>query len=117
MGVVYHANYLVWFEVARSQLFWERVGTAPSEFFQTWGLPLYECYVQYLRPCRYDDEVTVVAKVTEVRSRRLRFEYMVINETDGVMAAEGYTVHHCTNAEGQPVALPPNLREAMQPDE
>jgi acyl-CoA thioester hydrolase len=113
MGVVHHAVYPVWFEVARTALShavgvpytdWERRGVL---------LMVGELTCRYRRPARYDDEVTVGVRVGEVASRRVVFEYRV-EGPDGTVLAEGETRHvvvdHVT---GRPTTLPDELRSSL----
>jgi acyl-CoA thioester hydrolase len=113
MGVVHHAVYPVWFEVARSALAralgvpygeWERDGTF---------LVVAELRCRYRRPARYDEEVTVLVRVSEVASRRVVFSYRV-ERASGELLVEGETVHLTVDrATGRPTLLPAHLRGAL----
>jgi acyl-CoA thioester hydrolase len=113
MGVVHHAVYPVWFEVARTALShavgvpytdWERRGVL---------LMVGELTCRYRRPARYDDEVTVGVRVGEVASRRVVFEYRV-EGPDGTVLAEGETRHVVVDrVTGRPTTLPDELRSSL----
>jgi acyl-CoA thioester hydrolase len=97
MGVVHHAVYPVWFEVARSAL------------SHAAGVPV----CRYRRPARYDDDVTVWVRVGSVASRRVVFEYRV-EGPDGNLLVEGETRHLVVDrASGHPRVLPPELRASL----
>jgi acyl-CoA thioester hydrolase len=113
MGVVHHAVYPVWFEVARTALShavgvpyidWERRGVL---------LMVGELRCRYRRPARYDDQVTVWVRVGEVASRRVVFEYRV-EGPDGAVLAEGETRHVVVDrVSGRPTVLPEELRASL----
>lgn len=110
MGVVYHSNYLVWLEVARTDMIRAHGITYQDLEHQGYGLAVAEASVRYLAPARYDDEIAVTAKLTDVRSRSLRFEYDVARAEDGQMLATAYTALVSVDpATGKPVALPPPI--------
>jgi acyl-CoA thioester hydrolase len=113
MGVVHHAVYPVWFEVARTALS-HAVGI-PYTDWEAAGVLLMvgELECRYRRPARYDDEVTVWVRVASVASRRVVFEYRV-DGPDGTVLAEGETRHVVVDrATGRPVVLPTALRESL----
>ena len=99
MGIVYHSNYLIWFEVGRAELFRE-VGL-PYTLFEEQGLGLavVEASCRYRRPALYDDDLIVVTKVEEFSSRKVTFTYQVLR--DNTLLAEGKTVHVFINKEGK----------------
>jgi acyl-CoA thioester hydrolase len=112
MGVVYYANYLVWFEVARTD--WLRETGWSYREMETAGvsLPVIEAYCQYLQPARYDDEIEIRTRATLLSPVRLRFDYeLVRNET---LLSSGHTVHAAVDAGGRPCRLPARVRELLQ---
>jgi acyl-CoA thioester hydrolase len=114
MGVVHHAVYPVWFEVARSALS-HAMGVPYTAWESAGVLPMVgELTCRYRRPARYDDEVTVWVRVGAVASRRVVFEYRV-NGPDGSVLAEGETRHVAVDrATGRPTVLPPELRASLE---
>ena len=100
MGIVYHANYLVWFEVGRSELF--RDLNLPYTQFEEQGLGLavIEVSCRYRKPSRYDDELVIVTGLDHISSRAATFSYRVYR--DETLLAEGKTVHVFINREGRP---------------
>jgi acyl-CoA thioester hydrolase len=113
MGVVHHAVYPVWFEVARSAL--SHALGMPYTAWESAGVLLMvgELTCRYRRPARYDDEVTVWVRVGEVASRRVVFEYRV-SAADGAVLAEGETRHVVVDrTTGRPTVLPTQLRASL----
>lgn len=106
MGVAYYANYLVWFEVGRSQ-FCNDCGFSYRDMEQETGLFLIvaEAYCRYRSPARYEDDLIVSTRLTELARRTLRFSYE-INRGDGAPIAEGHTLHVLINKEGKLSSMP-----------
>jgi acyl-CoA thioester hydrolase len=116
MGVVYHANYLVWFEVGRGDCMRE-VGVPYTEFERR-GIfvPVVEATIRWRSPARYDELVDVQTSVAELSPARVRFAYRIVRPADGTLLCEGFTVHAFV-AGGRPSALPkaaPDLYEALK---
>ncbi|MGI6208530.1 MAG: acyl-CoA thioesterase [Anaerolineae bacterium] len=110
-GIAYHSNYLVWFEVGRSEYFRATVGESPGEFFRHYGMPVVEAALRYHAPCRYDDELVIRTQVTQVRSRSIRFDYTIHRcDGDAALVAEGHTVHFCVDSTGVPCRIPDQVR-------
>jgi len=113
MGVVYYANYLVWFEVARADLL-RTLGWSYREMeIAGISLPVIEAQCQYLRPARYDDEIEVKTEGRMVSPVRMEFQYQVIRKEDQILAATGRTVHAALDPSGKPCRLPARVREVF----
>ena len=114
MGVVYYANYLVWFEVARVE--WLRQGGWSYRDMEHGGtaLPVIEAHCEYRQPARYDDEIEIAARVTLLTPVRVRFDYDVVRVADNALAAVGHTVHAAVDTEGKPCRLPPTLKDMLK---
>jgi acyl-CoA thioester hydrolase len=113
MGVVYYANYLVWFEVGRTE--WLRdTGWSYRELEHDGvSLPVIEAHCVYRQPVRYDDEIEVRTGATLLTPVRLRFDYEVVRLEDGTIAAVGHTVHAALEPGGRPCRLPARVREML----
>jgi len=113
MGVVYYANFLVWFEVARVE--WLRQGGWSYRDMEHDGtaLPVIEAHCEYRQPARYDDEIEIAARATLLTPVRIRFDYEVVRVAEGSLAALGHTVHAAVDAGGKPCRLPPRVREML----
>jgi acyl-CoA thioester hydrolase len=94
MGVVYHANYLVWFEVGRVE-FIRQLGMDYKSMEQEEGalIAVVEATARYKAPARYDDELLVRTTLAGVRGPIVRFKYAVVRASDEVVLCEGETVH------------------------
>ena len=113
MGVVYHTNYIVWFEVGRGE-FSRQMGAD----YRSWEeagvfLPVTEVSCRYHAPARYGDVVVVSAWVEEVRTRMVAFGYEVRMQETGQVLATGRTVHVSVDRSGQPVRIPAEWRAKM----
>jgi acyl-CoA thioester hydrolase len=104
MGVVYHANYLPWFEIGRTTLLKE-IGIAYRDL-ETAGfrLPVLEVSARYLRPARYDDALEVITVLRERPLVRIRLEYEVRRGDE--LLATGNTVHAFVDLQGDVVRPP-----------
>ena len=101
MKVVYNANYLDWFEVTRTELCRKWGGSYTSWEAQGIILPVVEAYCRYKHPAKYDDEVELWGRVTELQYYSVRFEYRVIRKADGKLLAEGWSVQGCADSNGK----------------
>jgi len=104
MGVVYHANFLPWFEIGRTTLLKE-VGVSYRQLeTEGYRLPVLEVSAKYLRPAVYDDTLTVITTLREKPLLRIRLEYEVRRGTE--LLATGATVHAFVDREGRPIRPP-----------
>ncbi len=110
MGVVYYANYLVWFEIGRTE--WLRQAGTTYRALEESGiiLPVIDVRCEYRQPARYDDEIEIRTRGTLVSGVRVRFDYEIARRETGAVAACGYTVHASVDASGRPRRLPIPLR-------
>ena len=98
MGVVYHANYMPWFEIGRTTLLKE-IGISYRELeTQGYRLPVLELGAKYLRPARYDDVLEITTVLKDRPLVRIRLEYEVRRGDE--LLATGSTVHAFINHEG-----------------
>ena len=111
MGVVYYANYLVWFEVARTDWLRATGWTYRAMEQEGFGLPVIEAHCEYKCSARYDDEIAIATTARLVSPVRLAFEYTVTRDADGALVATGHTVHATIDASGRPVRLPARVKE------
>ena len=113
MGIVYYANYLVWFEVGRGDLLRSLGWTYREMELAGVSLPVIEAHCAYQRPARYDDEIEVRTRGRMLSPVRMEFEYEVIKVHDGSVAATGKTIHAALDANGRPCRLPERVREVF----
>jgi acyl-CoA thioester hydrolase len=113
MGVVYHANYFVWFEVGRTD--WLRQAGWTYRDMEVAGvsLPVIEAHCEYRQPARYDDEIAIDAMASPLTAVRLRFDYKLNRVSDGLLLAEGHTIHAAVDEDGRPCRLPDRVRQLL----
>jgi len=123
MGFVYYANYLVYFEMARTALL--RAAGMPYSELEKRGvmLPVLAAHCDYRKAARYEDILCVATRCTELKGVRLRIEYRVLRmpQADrvppdgwgepeaGELLTEGYTTHTCMRPDGRPIKPIPEL--------
>ena len=113
MGVVYYANYLVWFEVARTDLL-RSLGWSYREMEHAGvSLPVIEAHCEYHRPAKYDDEIDVRTEGRLLSPVRMEFHYAAVRREDAALTASGRTVHAAINLQGRPCRLPQRIREVF----
>ncbi len=107
MGVVYYANYLVYFERLRNELL-RQTGT-PYREWEERGiiLPVVEACCRYRVPAGYDDILSISGTASLASATRIRIDYRICRE--GELLAEGHTVHACLNKSGRPTRVPKGL--------
>jgi acyl-CoA thioester hydrolase len=114
-GMVYHSNYLIWFEVGRVELCRDHgFNYRDMEKEEDAFLPVTECRVKYRAPAKYDDEIVIRSRVSELRSRAIKFAYEVRRGADGALLAEGETHHIVMNGQGRAKAFPASYAEMMK---
>ena len=118
MGIVYYANYLVWFELGRVELL-RSLGLAYSQLEREHEciLPVVEAKCRYRSPARYDDVIQIETRPALLRGSVLKFAYRILRKAhDGgepALLAEGETVHVVCDDQLQRKALPAHYAEAL----
>ncbi len=110
MGVVYHSNYFVWFEVGRTDLL--RVAGSTYRDLEKDGvfLPVIEAHCDYTQPARYDDDLEIRTAATLLSPARVAFTYEVVRPADNQIVATGRTVHAAVDRSGRPRRLPDRIK-------
>ena len=114
MGVVYHANYLVWFEVGRVELIRQMGQDYKSMEQEGFAIAVVEANVRYKSPARYDDELVVKTRIDHVRGSILRFAYGIYRATDDLLLCEGTTTHIVVDRTMKRTAMPPRYAEVFR---
>jgi len=114
MSVVHHANYLVWFEVGRTDIC-KAKGFSYREMEEQEDalMVVAEMYCRYKSPAFYDDKLIIRTKVEEVRSRTVRFIYEVFRPSDNKLLVEGESMHIFTDRQKRVRTLPEKYRELL----
>ena len=114
MGIVHHANYLVWFEAGRSELCRDRgFSYKAMEEEDNALLVVAESYCRYKSPAFYDDLLIVRTQVAEIRSRSIRFIYEIVRPSDGTLIAEGETLHLVTDEDKKVRVIPEIYKDLL----
>ena len=113
MGVVYHANYFVWFEVGRTDLL-RSTGWSYRELeAEGVSLPVIQAQCEYRLPARYDDELEIRTSGAVVTHVRVEFTYEIVRVADGALLVTGRTMHASLDRDGRPCRLPARVRALL----
>ena len=114
MGVVYHANFLVWFEVGRVELM-RALGVEYKKMEQEddCHIMVADAHCRYHHPARYDEELRIRTRIAESKNRVVVFSYEDIRDSDGTVLANGETTHVICGGNGRPKLLPEKYRKLM----
>ena len=114
MGVVYHANYLAWCEVGRTEYI--RAGGMSYADMERlgFGLAVAEASIRFHAPARYDDLVRVETTLTDVRSRTVTFDYVIANVETGARLVTARTTLVSLDAAGRSAKLDAGVREILE---
>jgi len=112
MGVVYHSNYLIWFEVGRVELMrslgfdYKRMEVEDDTF-----IVVADVHCRYHHPALYDDLLTVRTCILEAKTRTLKFGYELFRQQDNKLLATGHTIHVACNRAGQVKHFPEKYKQ------
>ena len=111
MGVVYYANYLIWFEVGRTD--WLRGTGWTYRLMEEEGvqLPVIEAHCEYRQGAKYDDEVEIRTTGRNLSPVRIQFDYEFVRASDDTVLATGHTVHATIDRSGRPVRMPDRVKD------
>lgn len=113
-GVVYHAHYIVWFEVGRGEWFWQQGRDYHRDIeMRGFNWPVVELSSRYLAPARYGNLVTVRTWVKELKSREFTLAYEIINAETQQVLCTGWTKHFNIDMNWHVAAMPPDIRELL----
>jgi acyl-CoA thioester hydrolase len=119
MGIVYYANYLVWFEIGRVEVL-RTLGLTYQELESRHGciLPVIEASCRYRSPARYDEEILIETRPSLLRGSVLKFAYRILRRPDNgaepTLLAEGETVHVVCDPQLNKVPLPGHYESALR---
>jgi len=113
MGVVYHTNYIKWFELGRNE-YMRQLGVPYTELGKVGlNLPLIKVSCEYLKFATYDHLLIVETEFDYIKKATVRFNSRIWDENKETLIAEGYTIHACTNNEGKIRRIPKLLLELI----
>lgn len=111
MGVVYHANYLIWCEMGRTD-FIRRLGMSYADMEKGGvSLAVSELTARFHAAARYDDLIRVRTSIAEVRSRLISFDYLISNAATNQRLVSARTTLVSLDRSGKPISLPAELRQ------
>ena len=115
MGVVYHANHFIWFEVGRVELL-RQLGFSYRDMEEQdqCFIAVVDARCRYKAPAHYDDEIIVRTQLKGVRESVVHFGYELVRAGDGALLAEGETTHIVTDAEMKMTPLPDKYMKAFR---
>ena len=114
MGIAYHANYLRWFEMGRSELF-RHIGFTYKEIEEKGiFLPVSEAYCKFLLPARYDDVLIIETSIDNSVKGCMKFNYSISNENGKKILVTGHTKHAFVNSDGRVVRPPDFLTDLLK---
>lgn len=114
MGVVYHSNFLIWFEVGRVEIMrslgfdYKRMEAEDDCY-----LVVADAHCRYHHPARYDELITVRTRILEAKNRMLKFGYEVFRQADQKLLATGDTTHISCHRDGRVMHLPEKYKTAF----
>ena len=111
MGIVYHTNYIRWFEIGRTELMREAGVVYDDLEKEGFFLPLTQLTCHYLYPARYDDVVLVESRIEYFRRASVKFAYEIWDEKREKLLVEGTTVHAFLNREEKIVRAPARVAD------
>jgi len=109
MGVAYYANYLVWFEVGRSEFCRKRGFQYADLEALGYKLVVTDVHCKYRNSARYDEAVIVRTRLKGVNKRMITFGYQILRKDREEVIAEGETRHICVDSKGKTKSLPENF--------
>jgi acyl-CoA thioester hydrolase len=111
MGVVYHSNYLIWFEVGRVE-FIRQLGLNYKQMEEEGcGIAVVDVHARYKAPARYDDELVIETRLLAARGAVVRFGYRILRVPDGLLLCEGETMHVVVGMDMKKRSLPSKYAE------
>lgn len=114
MGIVYYANYLVWFEVARTEYFSARGYDYLEVEKQGLFMAVVESHCRYKAPARYGDTILVETWPEDVKNSSLKFSYRVYRKSDRLLLCDGYTTHVLIDENIKPKKIPEKIRDILK---
>ncbi len=115
-GVVYHANYLIWFELGRGEWFWQQQRDYHRDVeARGLGWPVTELSARYIAPSRYGERVTIRTWLAEIQSRAFKIAYEVVNAESRQLLCTGWTKHYNVDSKtNRAVPMPAELRKSLE---
>jgi len=116
MGIVYHANYIRWFEIGRGEYL--RQSGIPYAQIESMGydFPLTEVSCRYRSPARYDEILLLETELVYMRGASIKFAYLIHDEKQERVIVEGDSIQACVNKQGRVVRFPREIIDKINPE-
>jgi acyl-CoA thioester hydrolase len=114
MGVVYHSNFIIWFEVGRVEAMRQLGFSYKQMEHDGCHLPVVEVRCRFKAPALYDEEILVRTHIKNLRASMIHFVYEVVRADDGTLLAEGETIHFTVDDQGNKRRFPEKYMHAMR---
>lgn len=114
MGIVYHTNYIRWFEIGRNELFRDMRILYTEIEAAGFNMPLTQVHCHYLLPAHYDDIVLIETDIEYLKRASMKFTYLIWDEKRSNLLTDGYTVHACTDRSGKIIRIPQMIMEKIR---
>jgi acyl-CoA thioester hydrolase len=114
MGIVYHTNYIRWFEIGRTELLRDMGILSSDAELVGFNLPLTQVYCHYHLPAHYDELVVVETEIAYLKRVSMKFTYRIWDENRSNLLTEGYTVHACTDRSGGIARIPSHISDKIR---
>lgn len=114
MGVAYHANYLRWFEMGRTEMFRAMGLTYKAIEAKGVFLPVSEVHCKFKSPAHYDDIIIIDTSLDSNVRGGMKFDYHILTEDFQKVLAQGYTKHACLNGDGRVIRPPDFIMELIK---
>jgi acyl-CoA thioester hydrolase len=113
MGHIYYGNYLLYFEMARTEMM--RAGGLTYREFEEMGymVPVLEAHANYHGRVLYDDEIDIYCKGSIVGRTKMKFEYEIKRVGEDKVLTSGWTMHAVINEKGRPVRVPVEILDMI----
>ena len=112
MGIVYHSNYFIWFEIGRTEFF-KKMGISYIDLENKgYFLVVSEAHANYKAPVTYDDEIEIVTRLAELKNSSLVFNYEA--RRGGALMTSGVTKHAFVGKDGKIIRIPTSISEALK---
>ena len=114
MGVVYHSNFIIWFEIGRVEML-RQLGFRyrDMEREDDCHIAVADVRVRFKAPARYDDEILIRTRLKNVRDSLLHFGYEIVRAEDGMLLAEGETTHIVVDSKFEKSSMPQKYLKAF----
>lgn len=117
MGIVYYANYFIYFEIGRVEYLRRRgLDYRRMELEDDSFTVVGDAQCRYRRPARYDDPLRIRTRVTWLRRRTISFGYEILHDETGELLATGESIHVICDSHGRPKPLPEKYRRFFDPE-